>query len=77
MRPPICGICDQDLMDNGGLIYFAKSENDLAWDKKMEEPGMVGHPPYAEWFCEKHYIIAKKYQQLTKEQAIKKIYEEL
>ncbi|MHA1752266.1 MAG: hypothetical protein ACTSXT_14560, partial [Candidatus Helarchaeota archaeon] len=66
MRPPICAICDKKLDKNdGGLIYFKKRPSDIEWDKKMEEKGMVGHPPYAEWFCKKHYQIAKKLQNLT------------
>jgi len=76
MRPPICAICHKDLEGNaGGLIYFSKGEDDLNWDKKMREEFMVGHPPYAEWFCEKHVKIAKEFQNLQRNEAIRKIKE--
>jgi hypothetical protein len=75
MRPPICGICDKDFrdvdMDEGGLIYFKKRPSDEEWDRKMEETGMVGHPPYAEWFCKDHYAKAKELEHLTIDEAMK------
>lgn len=57
MRPPICRICDKKLadMDDGGLVYFKKRQSDIEWEKRMEEIAGVGHPPFAEWFCKKHY----------------------
>ena len=57
MKPPICCICHSRIkdMDKAGLIYFKETESDKKWKKRMEEKGMVGHPPYAEWFCENHY----------------------
>ena len=50
MRPPICAICDKKMLDteDGGLIYFKKRPSDIEWEKRMEQNGMVGHPPYAE-----------------------------
>ncbi|MHA1603837.1 MAG: hypothetical protein ACTSWF_04205 [Candidatus Freyarchaeota archaeon] len=47
MRPPICAICDKRFLDSeeGGLVYFKKRPSDYEWIKKMEEKGMVGHPP--------------------------------
>lgn len=79
MRPPICAICDKRLeeeeMKTGGLVSFAKSENDLAWDKRAEEPGFVGHPPYLEWFCEKHYPKARSLSHLTRAEAMKEMRE--
>lgn len=74
MRPPICDICHDDFdlsEEDCGLIYFKKSESDHAWDKKMEEPGMVGHPPYARWFCRGHYRKAKEMVNLTAPEAMK------
>jgi len=73
MKPPICCICDKELdEDEGGLVYFKKSASDLEWDKKMnEKPGMVGHPPYAKWFCGAHYNKAKELTSFTLKEALK------
>lgn len=67
MRPPICRICDNKLtdMNDGGLIYFKKRPSDLEWEKRIEEIGGVGHPPYAEWFCKKHFEKANELKHLT------------
>ena len=75
MRPPIFGICDKELEENddGGLIYFKKRPSDIEWEKKMEKIGGVGHPPYAEWFCKKHYEIASKWKHLPIDEALKLI----
>ncbi|MFX0188407.1 MAG: hypothetical protein ACFE8A_11815 [Candidatus Hodarchaeota archaeon] len=73
MRPPICAICDKNFMDkdDGGLIYFKKRSSDIEWDETMEREGMVGHPPYAEWFCSEHYEKAYKLKNLTIDKALK------
>lgn len=73
MKPPICSICDKDFEDReeGGLIYFKKRPEDYEWVKKMKEGGMVGHPPYAAWFCGDHYEEAKKLENLTINEAMK------
>ena len=74
MRPPMCYVCDKDFdTDEGDLLYFKKGEKGIAWDKKMEQPGFVGHPPYAEWFCNEHIEEWKKLQHLTFSEAKKKI----
>lgn len=67
MRPPICRICDKKLADkdDGGLIYFKKRPSDIEWEKRLEEIGGVGHPPFAEWFCKKHYNEANELKHLT------------
>ncbi len=67
MRPPICCICDKELVDlhEGGLIYFKKRQSDIKWEKKMKEIGGVRHPPYAEWFCKKHFEKANVLIHLT------------
>ena len=72
MKPPICCICDKRLndTDEGGLIYFKKRPSDEEWIKKMEEKGMVGHPPYAEWFCKDHYKKVWDLKHLTIDKAI-------
>ena len=73
MRPPICRICDKKLaeVNDGGLIYFKKRSSDREWEKRMEEIGGVGHPPYAEWFCKKHYEQANKLKSLSIDDALK------
>jgi hypothetical protein len=73
LRPPYCVICDKDFRDSeeGGLIYFKKRPSDEEWVKTMEEKNMVGHPPYAEWFCGKHYESAKALEHFTIDEALK------
>jgi hypothetical protein len=75
MRPPICYICDKHFRpsDGGGLVYFKKRPSDIKWDKKAEQPGYVGHPPYTEWFCEDHYDEAKERSHLPIDQARKEL----
>ncbi len=77
MKPPICCICHKRLddPDEGGLIYFKKRLSDKKWDKKMEKNGMVGHPPYAEWFCGEHYEKANELKDLPIDKAMKMINE--
>ena len=73
MRPPICRICNKNLKEknDGGLIYFKKLLSDIEWESRMEEIGGVGHPPYAEWFCKKHYEQANKLKSLSIDDALK------
>jgi hypothetical protein len=75
MRPPICAICSKDFFDleKGGLVYFKKRPSDIEWDIKMEKTGMIGHPPYAEWFCEEHYSSAKELEHLPIDEAMKSL----
>ena len=73
--PPICEICGKDFYNEGGLIYFSEDENDKIFNTRFEEPGFVGHPSNAFWFCGKHYDEAKKLQHLTKTEAFKIIEE--
>jgi hypothetical protein len=72
MRPPECCICGIDFRDEdeGGLIYFKKRPSDEEWIIEMEEQNMAGHPPYAEWFCTKHYDSAKRFEHLTIDEAL-------
>ncbi len=73
MRPPICCICDKklDYPNDGGLIYFKKRASDIEWGNMMEREGMVGHPPFAEWFCGDHYKKAFELKDLTIDKAMK------
>jgi len=78
MKPPICAVCDNrfDLLeDQSGLVYFKKRQSDKDWEKKMQETGMVGHPPYARWFCRHHYAKAKELENLTVDKAMALIIE--
>jgi hypothetical protein len=73
MKPPICRVCGKNFSadDEGDLIYFKKRPKDIEWDEMMKrEPGMVGHPPYADWFCNKHFTKAKELEHLTIDKAI-------
>ena len=70
MKPPICAICHKEFFDEleedkGGLIYFTKRKLDVKWEDEMRKEGFVGHPPYAEWFCQEHYDSAKELSKLT------------
>ena len=77
MKPPVCAICEIDLEENEGrLISFKKRFSDKVWDRKMERIKGVGHPPYTEWFCGKHYDKAKKLEDITIDKAIIQICEE-
>ncbi|MFO8019672.1 MAG: hypothetical protein R6U96_13685 [Promethearchaeia archaeon] len=78
MKPPICRICQKRLkdMENGGLIHFKKRPTDIEWEKEMKREGKIGHPPYADWFCEKHYDAAYQYKHLPIHEALKKLKEE-
>ena len=69
MMPPICAICDEDFFDEGGLIYFKETEEDKIFNERLRQPGYVGHPANAFWFCGKHYAQAKKLEHLTKSEA--------
>jgi len=73
MKPPICHICKKRLenMNEGGLVYFKKRRSDIEWEEKMKKTGSVGHPPWAEWFCTKHYDRAKELNHLTKPEAMR------
>ncbi len=77
MRPPICAICGKRFFDTekGGLVYFAKRKSDKKFAKKLKKKGFVGHPTWAEWYCEKHYPEAKKLSHLTIDKAREKLSE--
>jgi hypothetical protein len=34
---------------------------------------MTGHPPYADWFCAEHYKGAKELENLTIDEALKRL----
>ena len=73
MKPPICIICHKRFNDmkKGGLIYFKETIADKEWKKRVEKEGLIGHPPYAEWFCEDHYQEALKLKEKTKTEALR------
>ncbi len=72
MRPPECRICHDDMMDDekGGLVYFKKRPSDIEWAEKMERTGMVGHPPYCDWFCKNHIKQARELKHLPINEAM-------
>ena len=77
MKPPICAVCYKEFLDSdeGGLIYFKKRKSDKKWESAMRKEGLVGHPPYAEWFCVDHYNAAKKLKDLPINEAMAKLRE--
>ena len=74
MKPPICCICLKplDTSKQGDLVLFAKSALDHEWDQ-MAAAGLVGHPPYADWFCHRHVAAAKSRTHLSLKEAITQI----
>ena len=77
IKPPICEVCDKRIGEDEecGLVYFKKRPSDLEWDKKASQPGFVGHPPYAAWFCSEHLEKAKALEHLTISEAMQKLKE--
>ncbi|MBN1253153.1 MAG: hypothetical protein JXR51_03990 [Bacteroidales bacterium] len=72
MKPPICCLCnDRFEPSSGGLIYFTEDQDDKKHNEILKQPGYTGHPSNAFWFCEKHYLQAKKLSNLTKSEAFK------
>ena len=73
MRPPECAICDLRMDSNSDceLIYFARRPEDDAWHERMKQIDGVGHPPEAEWFCERHFPRAKELSRMTISEAMK------
>ena len=54
------------------LYSFEKRPSDIEWVKKTEKiEGFVGHPPYIDWFCSKHYDKANELKNLTIDKAMK------
>ncbi len=72
MKPPYCRICGKFLEteSEGGLIYFKKTPKDKEWVQRMERIKGVGHPPYADWFCENHFKEAYELKDLTINEAV-------
>lgn len=75
MKPPVCAICGKrgSPYDEIKLVSFALREGDKKFAKKLEDPGFVGHPPWKDWFCEKHFKEAQKLSDLTIDKALKKL----
>ncbi|GAB4314975.1 MAG: hypothetical protein Kow0069_16600 [Promethearchaeota archaeon] len=67
VKPPICAICGERFdPSQGALIYFRRTAADEEWhERRRREPGFVGHPPEAEWFCGKHARRASELSNLT------------
>ena len=75
MRPPICEICNKDFnpTKEGGLLYFKETPEGRAFEKRVKEEGIVGHPPDAGWFCGEHFKAAEKLVHLTLGEVIEKL----
>ncbi|MEZ4825287.1 MAG: hypothetical protein R3C61_03190 [Bacteroidia bacterium] len=75
MKPPICVVCGNDFgtdANNGRLVYFVRTPEDITWYERADQEGFTGHPPNAAWFCELHYNKAVTLTHLTLEEAIKR-----
>ena len=75
MMPPECKICGKGLRESVecDIVYFKRTKKDKEWDKAIKESGLTGHPPYAVWFCMEHFAEAKKLENFTREEAMKKL----
>ncbi|MBY8999564.1 MAG: hypothetical protein KGD64_01490 [Candidatus Heimdallarchaeota archaeon] len=73
MKPPVCVICSRRFspQEEGGVVNFAKRKGDIEWEKK----DIVEHPPYADWFCGRHFSYAENLSGLTINKAMEKIIE--
>ncbi|MDQ7778971.1 MAG: hypothetical protein RDV41_04595 [Planctomycetota bacterium] len=71
MRPPICAVCGAEW--DCDLVWFARSQSQEEFEKRMEEIGGTGHPPDGEWFCKEHAGIAAKHKHLMLTEAWPKI----
>ncbi len=67
MRPPICDICNQRFSPakGGGLIQFALTEQDQAFNERFVAARMVGHKRGAKWCCADHYPAASRHTTFT------------
>jgi len=79
VRPPICAICDKYIEedDKGDLIQFKLTKDDKQWVEYSEKNDIIGHPPYLEWFCGEHMIVAQKYVHLNRQEAMQMILKEI
>jgi hypothetical protein len=80
MKPPICEYCGRDFrddMDGGGTVSFQLTAEDRAYNKRLQDTHMVGHPAGLFWFCSQHYAIAQRWEHLSWAEARKKMGEEV
>ena len=84
MRPPICGVCDEDFRDadltsgaEGGLVTFAETDEDRRLNARFQEPGFCGHPSNMEWFCSRHFQAARRLKHLDLSSAMVKLKSEI
>ncbi len=77
MRPPNCDLCHDDCNAHEGLLYFAEDERSKEWHaRSAAEPGFVGHPPDAGWFCDTHLAAARELTHLPRSEAIARLRED-
>ncbi len=76
MLPPICALCGKDFRDNtenGGLVEFARPEEDELDDQELDEDAPPDHPDYVQWFCLEHIEEAEKLSYLESKPAIARL----
>lgn len=55
MRPPICEVCGERFdPGDGALVECVGDDRSASFDERLEQPGLVGHPPNLGWFCADH-----------------------
>ncbi|MTB52989.1 hypothetical protein [Lewinella sp. W8] len=78
MRPPICAVCRERFAPGkeSGLLTFALTDEDRAYNERFRERGVVGHPRGKEWFCAKHYARAARQKHRTLREVLRNWEEE-
>lgn len=78
MMPPICEICDKrfdPFAEEGNLLTFRLTPEQVESNKRFEQKGFTGHPAGTYWFCKHHMEIARRFAHLTSAEALKLIRE--
>lgn len=69
MLPPYCCICQREC-GSERLVTFRETEAGRVFARRVEEEGITGHPPDAQWFCDEHYELVKDLTDLTFPEAL-------
>lgn len=75
MRPPECDVCGKE--EDCELVSFAMRQSDHEWRERMTRIHGTGHPPWQEWYCAEHAAIARRFSDLPRDEAGRKIREAL
>ncbi len=60
VKPPICEVCNERFGPNDGVLVTCVGDDaSVAFEKRAETPGFVGHPPNEGWFCARHATAAQ------------------